>query len=1194
MLSNLFRPARLGKLCLISTAFLLLAFSLLGQSFYGSIVGTVTDSSGSALPGATVTVSNPDRGFRRTATTADDGSYTFVNLVPGNYTVQVEKTGFKKNVRTGVTLEVQATVRVDASMEVGAVEQTVEVSAAPPLMQTENASLGQVVGAQTVDDLPLNGRNVLNLVSLVPGVVTQGGAEGNLTTQNIFASGNYQINGGTANQNAMYLDGSPIQVTYGSLTALIPTQDAIAEFRVQTNGNDAEYGRYSGGVINLTTRSGSNQFHGTAYEFLRNKVLNANYWFNNDTGQPRGAFTQNQYGVSVGGPIKKDKIFFFFNYEGFALRQGEPFLEPVPTAQMLSGDFSNYRDSQGNVIPIYDPNTSVGCATSTTVCRQQFPGNKIPMNRIDPVAKYFAADNRIFPTPNLTGSSPLNFATVASVGGNNDQVNFRTDWNVSEKQRVFARYTRWAFDELPWDPYQNDTYWFDLDPQNFVTDSIVLGDTYTFNPNTIFDIRVSYLRFNYFQGPPSSITGFDLTQFGFPAYMNQIPAQFRTYPAFAYPDFPTGGTQVISSVNNNYVISPSLTKILGRHTLKVGAELRRQDANYYQIASQAGDYYFDNSFTAQNPFYPTIQPTMEPTGSSIADFLLGGASPGGGFTPSAILTENITASTMHYQGYYVQDDIRVNSKLTINAGLRWEIPGVWTERHDRLSNFDPNMTNILAGPTGLPLKGGFVLVNTPGHPARGLYGEHYDLFAPRVGLAYRVNDSTVVRAAFGWFYVPSDAVFQESPFQNAINIYNNAMITSDNGQITPASVLSNPYPGGLVFPPGRNSNFQNVLLGLNFSAVSGAGGSVPVQWHPGYYNNWNLTIQHQFPLGINLEAAYAGSHGVHIPINSDNGFNINQLPDADLSLGEQLVQEVPNPFYNLITSGPLSTPTIEQGQLLRPFPTYQNVVESAAYIGDSNYNALQLKLQKHFTHGGTILGSYTFSKLMTDTETSTDWLETGIAGSLGQIYQDYNNFRGERSLGLFDVRQNLTVSYVYDLPFGKGQHFLGDVQGVADKFVSGWAFDGIATFQEGVPLNFIASPNTSNSFGGGLRPNIVPGCDKHANTYTGGANPHGINQYFNVLCFSAPANFTFGDESRTDGGIRAPGINNWDLAVVKSTSINDRFSLQFRTEFFNAFNRTQFGPPGQVYQTGGVSTFGIISSQQNNPRLIQFGLRLNF
>src|ERR1700722_660912 len=552
--NNVMRASHYCKVFILWTCGVLLAIPLAGQSFYGSVLGTVTDSSGSSMGGAAVTLTSTDSGFRRTVTTSDNGDYAFLNLVPATYTLSIEKAGFKTYSRTAITVEVQAEVRVDAAMQVGAVDQKVEVTGAAPLMQTENASLGQVVGAQTVQETPLNGRNVLNLTSLVPGVVTQGGAAGNLTSQNIFASGNYQINGGTANQNAMYYDGSPIQVSYGSLTALIPTQDAVAEFKVQTNSNDAEYGRYSGGVINLTTKSGGNQYHGSAYEFLRNKVLNANNYFSNDTGTPRPPFTQNQYGVTFGGPIKKDKLFFFFNYEGFALRQGQTFLETVPTAAELNGDFSGYLDANGNQIPIYDPlTTSCGqignpCAPGQTPTRTQFPGNKIPANRIDPVADYFRQDGRLFAAPNIPAGNPItnqfNFLTNASVGGNNDQINFRTDWNVSEKQRMFARYTRWAFDELPQDPYQNQTYWFDLDPQNFKTNSIVWGDTYTFNPTTIFDIRVSYLRFKYFQGPPPSITGLDLTKFGFPSYMNDLAPQFRTFPAFAFPDFGTGGTQL--------------------------------------------------------------------------------------------------------------------------------------------------------------------------------------------------------------------------------------------------------------------------------------------------------------------------------------------------------------------------------------------------------------------------------------------------------------------------------------------------------------------------------------------------------------------------------------------------------------------------------------------------------------------------
>jgi hypothetical protein len=653
----------------------------------------------------------------------------------------------------------------------------------------------------------------------------------------------------------------------------------------------------------------------------------------------------------------------------------------------------------------------------------------------------------------------------------------------------------------------------------------------------------------------------------------------------AFPDYLTGGTQLISSVNNNFVISPSLTKIWGRHTAKFGAELRKQDENYDQVSSQSGDFFFDNTFTEQNPFNPSN------SGSSIADFLLGFASPGGGFTPSALVLPNITASTLHYQSYYGQDTFRASNKLTLTAGLRWEIPGVWTERRNALSVFDPNMTNILAAPTGLPLKGGFALVDSPGHAQRGLKAERFDLFAPRIGLAYRLTGTTVIRSGFGLFYIPSDAIFQESPYQNAVNYYNNSMVTSVDGGISPSAVLSNPFPGGLIFPPGRNANFQNVLLGQNFCAVSGGcPAAVLAKWNPAYYLNWNLTVQHEFPHGTNVEVAYAASRGVHLPINSDNGFNLNQLPDKYLSMGQQLLQNVPNPFLGLISNGLLASSTVQAGQLLRPFPTYQNVVEGAAYIGSSNYNSLQVKVQKRMRAGGTILGSYTFSKLLTDTETSTDWLENGILGSLGQIYQDFNNFRAERSLGLFDVRQNLTASYVLELPFGRGRHFLANVQGVTDKLISGWGFDGIVTFQEGLPLNLVVTPNSSFSFGGGLRPNVVPGCHKQRS----GAVQSRLSEYFNTACFTAPAPFAFGNEGRTDGAIRAPGINNWDVALVKETAITEAVGLQFRAEAFNLANRVQFAAPNTVLVNGPNSTFGVISSQANNPRLIQFGLRLSF
>ena len=365
---------------------------LLGQAFYGSIVGNVNDSSGAALASTTVALTNIATGDRRTVLTGADGSYRFVNLVPGTYRMEIEHAGFKRYTRDQIDVSVESQVRADVAMQVGDVSQSVEVQAEAPLLQTETANLSQVVGSRAVQELPLNGRNILNLIALAPGVVPQGSSEGSLTGKNVFAAGNYQIGGGTANQSATYYDGVPVNDTYGNIVALTPSADAVSEFRIQTSNNTAEYGRYTGGVMNMASRSGTNDFHGSAYEYFRSKVLNATNFFANKTGAGRAPFVQNQFGASAGGRVIKDRLFFFTSYEGYRQRQGNLFLLSVPTPQIAAGDFSDYRGANGAVVPIYDPLTTCGqlnnaaCGTAT-IQRTQFPGNVIPASRINPVAK---------------------------------------------------------------------------------------------------------------------------------------------------------------------------------------------------------------------------------------------------------------------------------------------------------------------------------------------------------------------------------------------------------------------------------------------------------------------------------------------------------------------------------------------------------------------------------------------------------------------------------------------------------------------------------------------------------------------------------------------------------------------------------------------------------------------------------------
>ena len=1158
----------------------LLAGALISQAFYGSIVGNVNDASGAALASTPVSLTNSATGDRRVVMTASDGSYRFVNLVPGVYRIEIEHPGFKRYTRDQIDVSVESQVRADIGMQVGDVNQSVEVQAEAPLLQTETANLSQVVGTRAVQELPLNGRNILNLIALAPGVVPQGSSEGSLTGKNVFAAGNYQIGGGTANQSATYFDGVPVNDTYGNIVALTPSADAVSEFRIQTSNNTAEYGRYTGGVMNIASRSGTNDLHGSAYEYFRNKVLNATNFFANKTGAGRAPFVQNQFGASAGGRVIKDRLFFFMSYEGYRQRQGNLFLLSVPTPAIASGDFSDYRGTNGAVVPIYDPLTTCGqfnnpaCGTSTIV-RTPFPGNVIPASRINPVASNLVAFP-LYAQPTGPGdpfTHNNNFARNAATGGDNDQGNFRGDWNVSAKQRAFARYTRWKSSNLPVDVFGNKQRNGDpFSPEAFITDQAVLTDTYSLNATTVLDLRLGFMRWFYQRTPGNLGIGLNKT-FGLPAYFDQLPALdgvdgVTTLPGIA-AGYSTIATGFLAARDNSYSIVPTLTEIRGRHTLKFGAELRRQDVNYFQNNNPAGAFSFDGGFTSQNPS------NQASSGAAFASFLLGYPN-----NSTTVQTSPFTAGSIRYQGYFATDTMQISQRFTLTLGVRWEIPGVYTERFDRLVTFNPNLPNPeLQGRTinGQPVNGAFVLVNTPRHPERGLRPEHYRLFAPRVGFAYRLSSKTVIRAGGGIFYIPSTVQFPEGPYGNVVNYLNHVMVGTTNNNLTPQNTLSDPFPGGFLAPPGRNPIFQKVLLGGNNRA--------PLEFAAyGYTEQWNFSVQHQLTPGLALEGSYAGLRGVHLP---QGGFQLDALPQQYLSLGAALNNQVDNPLYGLIQNGPFSQPKVQQGLLLMPFPQYTSLPDPGGYRGNSTYHSLQVKAEKRFSEGGSLLAAYTFSKVISDVETLTTWLDSanGVSG-----IQNWNDFRSERALSSFDSRQRLTVSYVMDLPVGKGKRFLPDVHGIGDRLVSGWGINGVSTFQEGFPLGFTATPNQLSGFNYGLRPNVVAGCD----AVKSGAAQDRLNQWFNTACFTVPAAYTLGNEGRSDALVRGPGINNFNFAFFKRTRINERFNLEFRSEVFNLFNRVQFGQPNRTVTTSSTSTFGQITSQLNDPRLIQLALRLRY
>jgi hypothetical protein len=1219
----------------VCLAAMLLGSPLSAQSTFGSISGTVSDASGSAVPDAQVTLTSAATGAKQTYTTGADGLYSFVNLNPGEYRLDVEKAGFKHVKRESVVVQVQQAVRIDVAMEVGAVSQTVEVTAETPLLTPTTTSLGQVIDQRETNEIPLNGRNVFALITLSPAAVAGGSGSGTATGgsqvgPNPFSWGNYQVGGSFGNESAEYLDGQPVNIGYINLPVLLPDQDSISEFKVQYNNLGPEWGKFAGGVVNLSTKGGTNQYHGEAYEYFRNKVLNARPFF--DATNP--PYVQNQFGATFGGPVVKDKTFFFFAWDGYRQRASTTFTTTVPTVGERAGVFPAD-------IKIFDP-LSVGPAclvaatsSSTTCQRTQFANNTIPV--INPAA---LEELKFIALPTNSNESS-NFTAAGASGGNANQYVGRVDQNLTSTQHIFARYNFWNLLDLPLDPFKTGLC-ADKCAETYQTNALAINYSYSIRPDLILNLNGSGSRFHYLRSPTNS--NFDLTQFGWPAAYNaEIPSGSRSpfSPCFQNSDpvvTCSQGQSFITDHDTQVGFSPSLTWIKGRHTWVFGGQLIETYDNYAQTNIASGAFQFNGSWTQSNAVPGGTGAFAEQGGNDFADFLLGyGQNQGSVFNHNfgEAQIPALVAQKETYRGFYFGDTWRVTSKLTLNYGLRYDLPGNFSERHDLSSYWDPSAVNrtvtgcsvVTSGPTagqgipGSPCPADIFFVGTGINPGRTAVPLYKKELMPRLGVAYSWDQKTVIRAGYGIFFIPNWLLFNLNPSNDPLNLASTLWVATTNGGLTPNSTLSatncaflpgvaSPQsPSGTLNCPTNGPFGPNVNTPLprsgNISQFDAGGNPFEAPYRsysPGYVQQFNLDVQRELPGGIFVDAAYAGSRGVHLA--SSNNVSINNLPDSFYATAQQqfnahqpvsIIQPVPNPFQGITTvSGlnPTSNPTILAGQLDRPYPEYSGM----SLVGDgccsSNYNSFQLTATKRFKDGGTFLAAYTNAKLLSNTDTLTTWLEGGV----GQP-QDWNNLKGEKSLSSQDVSQRLVISYVYDLPFGHGQRYMSDASGVVGKVVSGWGVDGVTTFQKGfpVPISFGGSNGISqNGFtqNFGLRPNVVPGCNKSAaHTIAPGTTNNVV--WFNTSCFVGPAEWGFGDESRVDATIRGAGINNWDFALFKTTNFGpeNKLGLQFRTEFFNTFNRVQFGPPGG---TLGSSTFGIVNSQLNNPRLIQFALKFLF
>jgi outer membrane receptor protein involved in Fe transport len=1137
------------------------------------VTGRISDQTGAFVPGARITVVHIGTGLSRESVTNDEGYFTIPLLRPGEYRVTVKKDGFIPLIQSGVTLQVEQVLRLDYMLKTGVLAESVNVSAAvTAALDTETSSLGKVVDQQRIQNLPLLGRNPYSLVALVPGARPSAGLN-DLPVDQISQSF-VSINGARGNQNEYLLDGAPNTAAAQNQPVVFVNPDAVQEFKVETNNYSAQYGRAGGGIFNIVTRSGTNEFHGTVYDYMRNDVLNANSFFGNRAGQERPPFRYNQFGATIGGPIElpgkvfgpmsysgRNRSFFFGSYEGVRYSQGGTYIGTVPTLLERSGDFSQTRNAAGQVIPIYDPeSTRSNPANPAQFIRDRFEGNVIPRERWNPVAEKML---EFIPLPNAAGNADTgtgNYVVSTASRIRKDTFSIRLDHQLTANQRLSGRFN---FDNTP---YARPNFYNNIatpthGAQVFKRRNFGLDYNVTISPTLLANFLFSFTRLENNRRPYSD--GFDITSLGFPAALKSqlIPESFPSITVAGMG----GGFSVINSASANLLGGNdlirfgdntaswvgSIIKTLSRHTLKFGGEARLLRPNYWQFADAAISFSFGQDFT-QGP--TPASAAAGGTGIGFASFLLGVGA--GNYSRVAAL-----AMQVKYYGGYLQDDWKLTDKLTLNLGIRYEYESPLTERYNQFTNFDFDAIPPLTAPS-LNLRGALAFVGVNGNP-REQWNPDRNNFSPRIGFAWQMAPKTVVRGGGGIFYAAMTGVGGGSgPFGISGFEASTALVASLDG-VTPVNFLDNPYPTGINQPTGSSLGAAT-LLGQNIRFTDR-------NIRTSYSAQWNLNVQRELPGGLLLEAGYAGNRGLKLR----QDLQLNQLPESALALGEELRQQVDNPFFGQITTGALASRRVARAQLLRPYPHLLSVVAVNSSFASSSYHAALVSVQRRFSNGLTMNGAYTFSKLI-DLATGSFSGESLSNGG----FQNINNLRADRSLSSLDAPHRLVINGLYALPFGAGHKF--NPEGVAGALLNGWEISAIYAFQSGGPLAITSASNTTFSQGGGQRPNLA-GDPRLPD------GQRSLTNWFNVAAFAAPPAYAFGSAPRTLGSIRSDGISNIDFSMVKNTKLHERFGLQFRAEFFNLTNTARFAPPNTSF---GSAAFGQVSAQSNQPRILQFALKL--
>jgi hypothetical protein len=1111
------------------------------QNITGTLLGDVKDPSGAAIPGVEVTLIHADTNLPSRAVTDTAGHFEAPYLKPGVYTVRVVSSGFKTAVREGVSLEVDSRQRLDFVLEIGEATATVEVSGRPTLVESETGSLGQVVGERTLMEAPLQGRNIFDLIGLVAGVQENPTATTDRPSVSVYPSftfSDFSVNGGRMRTNEYLLDGVSIMLPENNNFALSPTPDGTQEFKVMTGSYGSQFGRTGGGVINVVTKAGTNQLHGSAYEFHRDHVLRANNFFANARGQRRNGSAANLFGASAGGPVRRNRTFFFAELQGYRDRTatGGAVLT-VPTEAERSGDFSRRVASNGQPVTIFNPYTTR--RTGNTSTRDPFPGNIVPSSLFDPVTRKALS---YVPLPNGPGEGVAKVNNYAYAPRNYQrswQWSVRLDHRFSERNNLFGRFTRPTGVMDVGGPFGTPA-----DPTGQISRNPVLNgvlnETLVLGPTRLLNLRYGFTRRLENSGPRWS-GRISLTDLGFPAYVAAAAVEevFPRYAITGYSNLGSPSGARLLRGNDIHTWVAEQTHIHGRHTLVYGADIRLYNQTPYQSGTPAGNYSFTQSFT-QDPFRPGVG-----SGDALASFLLGY---GGG----SINTQPAFAVRNAYAGLFVNDDLRLG-RLTVNLGLRWDYEQPRTERYNRFSLFDFSAPFPIPVP-GLPnLTGKVGWAGQDGYP-RGNFSPSYRNLGPRAGLAYRLRPRTAIRAGYGIFYLPVTGSTNARTYGSVGSTLSTTWVASVDG-ITPTNPLSNPYPNGLLLP--SNNAAERIATGEAIGIAD------PRSTPNSYMQHWNLGVQQGIAGNVLLSLSYAGSQGTRLPVS----WQFNQVDPKHLSLGTALTTAVPNPFYGLVRTGTLSTVNVARRQLLRPYPQYGNISAVQQNVASSKYHSLLLQIEKRFSRGYNLMVNYTNSKLI-DNGSGRVVNITAAEPPLQNAY----DLRAERAISPQDVSQRLVISHSLESPF----------RGKASK---NWRLSGTFTWNTGFPLPLTSSGSDTYLYTAVTRPNNV-GRPAHLD----GPVQQRLTRYFDTSVFTVPPSFTLGNTGRTLPDVRSPSRWNYNVSVSRTVRVWERVSAMLRAETFNLTNTPSFTLPGLAL---GAGDFGLISGARGD-RQVQLSAKVLF